>query len=127
MTYSVVCMTTARTEEHTMLQTAAVPTYGPHRAGTAYALDREAAGHARFGSAFPLRSYPHVIHEGSCSVNGRSTWGYRVTCTGCGAVDATTVGSSVSAEDAPRRFGWNHRDCGPDTTAYVDYCGRIID
>jgi hypothetical protein len=100
---------------------------GPHRAGTAYALECEADGRARFGCTMPLRSYPHVILDASCTHMGRSCWGYRVTCTGCGAVDASVAGSSVSAEDGPRRFGWDHRDCGPDTTAYVDPYGRIID
>jgi hypothetical protein len=70
------------------------PTFiGPQRAGTAAALEAERTGRARFGGARALRAYPHVIHEPSCSVDHRSSWGYRVTCTGCGAVDACTVGS----------------------------------
>jgi len=99
---------------------------GPHRAGTAYALEREATGHARFGNEWPMSAYPHIRHEASCTHSGRSSWGFRVTCTGCGAVEACVGGSSVSAEDAPRRFAWNHRECGP-STAYVDSYGRIID
>jgi hypothetical protein len=103
------------------------PTFiGPQRAGTAAALEAERTGRARFGGARALRAYPHVIHEPSCSVDHRSSWGYRVTCTGCGAVDACTVGSSVSAEDAPRAFAWAHRECGP-STAHLDSCGRIVD
>jgi hypothetical protein len=103
-----------------------MPFIGPHRAGTAYALAREASGHARFGCTMALNAYPHVVLESSCTHSGRSSWGYRVTCTGCGAIDACVGGSSVTAEDAPRRFGWAHRDCGP-STAYVDPYGRIID
>jgi hypothetical protein len=57
----------------------------------------------------------YVIKWASCTFYGvrgpQSVWGYRVACLGCGAVDESPHGSSVSAEDGPPRFAWEHRDC----------------
>ncbi len=63
----------------------------------------------------PRTIAPGILHEGSCTFAGRSTWGYRLTCNGCGAVEATPIGSSVSAEDHPPRFAREHRACNPET------------
>ena len=74
------------------------------------------ATEARYGNPHPLRHYPHVLKYGSASVRGtdgawRSTWGYMVECTGCGAVERCTIGSSVSYEDGPPMFAREHADC----------------
>lgn len=63
----------------------------------------------------------HVVHWSSCTFYGRGqgerhvtarcSWGYRVECLHCGAVEESSHGSSVSHEDGPPRFAWAHRDC----------------
>ena len=65
----------------------------------------------RFSEPRPFRGQEHIAFHASCSVNGMSTWGYRIECKGCGETSECTVGSSVSYEDAPRAFAWKHRDC----------------
>lgn len=62
----------------------------------------------------PRTIAPGVTLEGSCTVNGRSTWGFRLTCDGCGEVDASPVSSSVASEDHPPRFAREHRACNPE-------------
>ncbi len=52
----------------------------------------------------------HITIE-SVDVNGRCTWGQRLTCLGCGEVDECHAGSSVSYEDAPAAFARKHADC----------------
>lgn len=63
-----------------------------------------------YGRPQPLNA--NVTFEGSCTVDGYSTWGFRLTCAGCGEVEASTVGSSVAYEDHPPRFASRHATCG---------------
>lgn len=69
---------------------------------------------ARYTS--PRELAPGITFYGSCTIDGRATWGYRLTCAHCGADERCPVGSSVSHEDAPGAFRHDHADCA-DTPA----------
>jgi hypothetical protein len=90
--------------------------------------DGHGHGDARYGC--PRTVAPGVTFYGSCSYHGRSSWGWRLTCEGCGADESCPVGSSVAHEDAPGHFAREHRGCNPDTesarvTVAHDVSGRV--
>lgn len=76
-----------------------------------------------FGSAREYRGIRHIRLSGSCTVNGRSSWGYRIECAACGTVDEYAHCSSVTAEDGPARFAYEHRECAPTGSPF----GEAID
>ena len=82
---------------------------GPLTHAQAITADSLARNDVRFGH--PTTIAPGVTREFVYSFNGRSTWGYRVTCAGCGLVDVATHCSSVTSEDGPPRFAYEHRGC----------------
>ena len=49
----------------------------------------------RFSEPRPFRGQEHIAFHASCSVNGMSTWGYRIECKGCGDSD---TGAELSDE-----------------------------